>query len=171
MCKHYSCDYGILFICTGTDSSQTDHRERDSLAGQRKKRDATSFIVFLNCICINFYLSLITDLLNTSRVMCFQKTVEIISRIIPWMNLINITVIFPLCLLSIMKNIKKDFFILSDKWEGLLKKNQLLFHLQRINKVLDVGDGISLQFYQGLPYQSHCFAGCSKTAFFLQLHM
>lgn len=87
------------------------------------------------------------------------------------MNLINITVIFPLCLLSIMKNIKKDFFILSDKWEGLLKKNQLLFHLQRINKVLDVGDGISLQFYQGLPYQSHCFAGCSKTAFFLQLHM
>lgn len=100
---------------------------------------------------------------------------KVISRIIPWMYLINITVIFPLCLLSIMKNIKNISFILSDRWEDLSKKNQLLFHLQRINKVLGVGDGIFLWYYQGLSYQPHCFVGCSKTVllifFFLQLHL
>lgn len=31
--------------------------------------------------------------------------------------------------------------------EEPLKKKQLLFHLQKINKVLGVGEGISLQFY------------------------
>lgn len=124
-----------------------------------------------NAFVINFYLSLIVDLLNTSRVMCFQKTVEVISRLIPWMSLINITAIFPQCLLSIMENIKREVFYSLRQVEGLLKKNQLLFHLQKINKVLGLGEGISLQFYQGLPYQSHCFLGCSKTAVFLQLHV
>lgn len=98
--------------------------------------------------------------------MYFQKTVKVISRIMSWMSLINITATSPQCLLSIMGNIKREVFYSLGQVERPLKKNQLLFHLQKINKVLGVGEGISLQFYQGLPYQSHCFPGCSKTAFF-----
>jgi len=101
----------------------------------------------------------------------FPKTVKVISRIIPWTSLINITAIFPQCLLSITENIKREVFYSLGQVEGLLKKNQLLFHLQKINKVLGVGECISLQFYQGLPYQSHCFPGCSKNCVSLQLHV
>lgn len=85
-----------------------------------------------NAFVINFYLSLIIDLLNTPRAICFQKTVKVISRIIPWMTLINITAIFPQCLPSIMENFKREGFYSLRQVEGLLKKNQLLFHLQRL---------------------------------------
>lgn len=104
--------------------------------------------------------------------MRFQKTVKVISRIMSWMSLINITATSAQCLLSTMGNIKREVFYSLRQVEGPLKKNQPLFHLQKINNVLGVGEGISLQFYQGLPYQSHCFPGCSKTAgVFLQLHV
>lgn len=119
-----------------------------------------------NAFVINFYLSLIIDLLNIPRVMRFQKTVKVISRIMSRMSLINITATSPQCLLSIMGDIKREVFYSLRQVEGPLKKNQPLFHLQKINNVLGVGEGISLQFYQGLPYQAHCFPGCSKTAFF-----
>lgn len=43
-----------------------------------------------------------------------------------------------------MGNIKRERFYSLRQVEGLLKSNQLLFHLQKINKVLGVEEGISL---------------------------
>lgn len=80
-----------------------------------------------NAFVINFYLSLIIDLLNTPRAMCFQKTVKVISRIIPWMTLINIAAIFPQCLLSTMENFKERGFILSDRWKDFQRKINYFF--------------------------------------------
>lgn len=56
----------------------------------------------------------------------------------------NITAAFPQCLPSIMGNIKRERFYSLRQVEGLLKSNQLLFRLQKINKVLGVEEGISL---------------------------
>lgn len=118
-----------------------------------------------NAFVINFYQSLIIDLLNTPRLMCFQKTVKVISRIIPWMTLINITAIFPQCLPSIMENFKREGVLFSQTGGRTFKEKSTTFSSAKVSKILGVGEGTSLQFYQGLPYQSHCFPGCSKTAF------
>lgn len=46
-----------------------------------------------------------------------------------------------------MQKIKREFFYSLRQVEGLLKEKQLLFHLQKINKALGVGEGTFLQFY------------------------
>lgn len=63
------------------------------------------------------------------------------------MSFLSIMAVFPRCLFSIMQKIKREFFYSPRQVGGLLKKRQLLFHLQKINKALGAGEGTSLQFY------------------------